>query len=73
MCYPATWESQAEMVELKPVPPGSNEWKSIIDRIHKTLPSAEVRMLQQIQNQLMALGKVFFIKGTNGRSQRKNQ
>lgn len=51
MCYPATWEPQIEMVELKPVPPGSNEWKSIIDRIHKTLPSAEVRMLQRIQDQ----------------------
>lgn len=51
MCYPATWEPQIEMVELKPVPPGSNEWKSITDRIHKTLPSAEVRMLQRIQNQ----------------------
>ena len=38
------------MVELKPVSPGSDEWKNVIGHMHKTLPNAKVRMLQRIQN-----------------------
>ena len=47
---PSHWEPQTEMIELKSVTRGTKEWTDVEQRIHESLPSAQVQTLQRIQN-----------------------
>lgn len=46
---PNTWEEQTQDIELKKVKPESDEWKRIVNRVHETLPTAQVEGIERIQ------------------------
>ena len=48
---PKYWEVQLDKIMLKSVQRGSEEWAEIEKLLHASLPSAQIQILQRIQNQ----------------------
>ena len=47
---PISWEPQTDHFDTKELSRHGSEWKEIVDKIHKTLPSLQVASIKRIQN-----------------------
>ena len=50
---PAEWEPQTDPIELKSVTEGSSEWNKILHRVRETIPGANIKSIDRIQNEFL--------------------